>query len=126
MSIGTFAAWFQSLPGSGDSMLARGQFVDSTGVAGQRVAIIQQQGGRRPVDRVQFPHIRLTLMGRREMRGDTLRVASFPEYIVQAASETGGLGQSIIHCTPLGRIMGSYYIAENRVVYGLNFELIRL
>lgn len=125
MSIATFAAWFQSLPGSGDYMLARGQFVDSTGVAGQRVAIIQQQGGRRPVDRVQFPQIRLTLMGRRDQRGDVLPVESFAESVVQAAIETGGLEQCIIHLTPLGSIMGPYYTAENRVVYGLNFELIR-
>lgn len=125
MSIATFAAWFQSLPGSGDYTLARGQFVDSTGLAGQRVAIIQQQGGRRPVGRVQFPQIRLALMGRRDQRGDALPVEVFAESVVQAAIETGGLDQCIIHLTPLGSIMGPYYTAENRVVYGLNFELIR-
>src|SRR5690606_41795320 len=103
MSIATFAAWFQSLSGSGDYMLARGQFVDSTGVAGQRVAIIQQMGGRRPVDRVQFPQIRLTLMGRRDQRGDALPVEVFAESVVQAAIETGGLEQCIIHLTPLDR-----------------------
>ena len=125
MSISIFAQWFQSLPGAIDYMLARGQFVDSTGAAGQRVAIIQQQGGRRPVDLVQYPQIRLTMMGRRDQRGDTLSVEAFAESVVQAALETGGLEQCIIHLTPLGSIMGPYYTAENRVVYGLNFELIR-
>lgn len=125
MSIAIFAEWFQSLPGASDYMLARGQFVDSTGAAGQRVAIIQQQGGRRPTDLVQYPQIRLTLMGRRDQRGDTLSVEAFAESVVQAALETGGLEQCIIHLTPLGSIMGPYYTAENRVVYGLNFELIR-
>src|SRR5690554_8095851 len=97
MSIATFAAWFQSLPGSGDYMLARGQSADSTGAAGQRVAIIQQQGGRRPVDRVQFPHTRLTLMGRRDQRGDTLPVAACAATVVHAAAETGGAEQGIIN-----------------------------
>lgn len=123
--INTFAQWFQTIPGSSAYTLARGQFVDSTEAAGQFVAIIQQQGGGRPVDVIQFPQIRLTLMGRRDQRSDVLAVEQFANTVLQTALETGGLDQCIIHLTPLGSIMGPYYTAENRPVFGLNFELIK-
>lgn len=123
--INTFAQWFQSIPGASAYTLARGQFVDSTAAAGQFVAIIQQQGGGRPVDVIQFPQIRLTLMGRRDQRGDVLAVEQFANLVLQTALETGGLDQCIIHLTPLGSIMGPYYTTENRPVFGLNFEMIK-
>lgn len=123
--INTFAQWFQAIPGASAYTLARGQFVDSTDAAGQFVAIIQQQAGGRPVDVIQFPQIRLTLMGRRDQRGDVLAVEQFANTVLQTALETGGLDQCIIHLTPLGSIMGPYYTPENRPVFGLNFELIK-
>lgn len=123
--INTFAQWFQTIPGASAYMLARGQFVDSTADAGQFVAIIQQQGGGRPVGAIQFPQMRLTLMGRRDQRGDVLAVEQFANLVLKTALETGGLDQCIIHLTPLGSIMGPYYTAENRPVFGLNFEMIK-
>lgn len=123
--ISTFSQWLQTIPGASAYTLARGQFVEHTTDDGKFVAIIQQQGGGRPVDVIQFPQIRLTLMGRRDQRGDVLAVEQFANLVVQTALETGGLDQCIIHLTPLGSIMGPYYTAENRPVFGLNFELIK-
>lgn len=124
-AITLFSDWFSALHGASDYTKARGRFVETQATFGNRIAIIQQQGGRRPVYPVQFPQIRLTLLGRRDTPADMLGVEQFAESVFQEALSTGATDQCIIHLTPLGSIMGPFFTAENRVIYALNFELVR-
>lgn len=122
-----FCDWFAATPGSNAYMLARGRFDDSTELSGQRVAVVQQMGGRAPQLTLEFPQVRLILMGVRDGRsvpGEVPAIETFAQAVFDRAWEVPRI-DCLMQINRLGSIMGPYYTTEDRPWYSLNFEVIR-
>jgi len=121
-----FYEWLSLAGGAAGYVPSRGDWVERSSNAGQRLVAMRSMGGRAPGVIQRYLTVQVWVVGKRDERnvqGALQELEAFADSLVILADETPWT-DTLAQIRPMGDIMGPVFTAENRPVYSVSFELI--